>query len=70
MKSLALSTYDQHTFNKLEKYGDLILKEDLHFGTQDSYWSVSLTRMRRLVALGLVSIDKVGESTFARLIDG
>ncbi len=67
---MTLSTYDQHTYNKLKKHGDLILREDGYFGTQGSFWSISFAKMQRLVRLKVARIDRVGQSTFARLVDG
>lgn len=66
---MALSTYDQNTYNKLKKHGDLILREDGYFGTQLSFWSISFAKMQRLVRLKVARIDRVGQSTLARLVD-
>jgi len=63
-----LSPYDQHTYNKLKKHGDLILKTDGYFGTQGSYWSISPAKMQRLVERKIVCVERLGESTFARLV--
>jgi hypothetical protein len=60
-----LSSVDKYCLAMVRKHGELILSEDGDcFGCVNSYGSQKRSRVERLAALGLLRIDKVGQSTF------
>lgn len=60
-----LSSIEVNVLHKLEKHGELTLKENGNFGKFNGFGDIPKSRMERLAAEGYCRIDRVGESTFA-----
>jgi len=65
-----MKSYDASTLHRLTMAGGEVKRDaDGLFRTTGKYWSLTLTQLERLAALGYCRIDRVGSSTFATLIE-